>query len=397
MSSHSTVVCDLKPITKGEGKLLREIVPNLSKRRIYRLLRETKGIAPFSYRGLAVELRLSSPDAVNTGLKSLERLGLIRREQRGDENRFHVLPVSRNETLPRTYRGAPSITVTSVTKGLPSKLDEGEEEQLYLAFQGRPQVAALYIHLRRSLGKEVTKQGMAQRFSRHGRTLNDWLEKLSDCGLLELRPKTLSIALNYAACLSEGEAERADVKAWLQSEAAVPARQSATELLLGKKTIGSQSSLIIDFYEKAMKARKATRPGLIVSTGSKTVNDRVARNLAKTHTFKELMPALIFFVYDWAGEATEDYGRTLMTFQKNLPAILEETNQALETPTYVQHKMKRYGLDQFFPVPEVVQRKKNEVVITNPEEIAHRAELAEIAAEVDAELAAKAAAKAAAA
>ncbi len=343
----SRISCNLARMKKTEGLLLDQLLTSTQHRKVYRYLRKVEGVQPFSFRGLAQELGLSSHDSITRALDTLGTFGLVTKSTEGGVNTFVVNPVQEHLGRPRNFRGTSSISITAWTPDLSPTLDAEEEEQLYLQFEDTPRVAALYILLRQSLGSKVTKMALSRRFVCQDRSLNAMLDTLDEDGLIELRPKS-SIAVGYASLGFDEVVPAATVRNWLKESAMVPPVESVTKANVLHSVKLSESQRLTAFYRLAMESR-----GLQPSNGPRQY---AAKNITSGVSADSLFPALLFFVFHWDHEIVEKYGRTLTTFAMNLPLIQEEAKQMMDTypaPGYVARMMEKYGLAAFFPIPEV--------------------------------------------
>ena len=77
----------------------------------------------------------------------------------------------------------------------------------------------------------------------------------------------------------------------------------------------------------------------------------VARKLRRDYTLPDLKPLLVYYVFDWTDDKVSKYGRTLLTFQKNVAIIREEFDDVrMAAPNYAANKLKEYGLPDWSKV-----------------------------------------------
>lgn len=355
----SISISNLKPLSKKSEALLKHMVPIANQRRLYRELRSRRGSHPFSYAELQVTLGFSSRGLIQSSLDALAKMGLLDKSSRAGVNVWTVREVTSDIPAPQSFRGHWDIQVRPHTPNLPVELAVSEKLQLFLKFEHEPVVAAVYLFLRSRIGRQFTKTELAQLFQVELRTMNARIAKLVECGLVSERRRDGIVIVKFVEFGIESQVNDARLKQWLKAEAAVPTPYSANQALLARSSSSSDIRLILDFYEKCLAVRAANSPSKVkLGAGQKTANDRVARSLVKNQTFKDLMPALLFFCLEYRSEAVEEYGRSLMTFQKQLGAITEELDDHLPTDrNYVRNMMLKYGLDAFFPVPDYIDPK----------------------------------------
>lgn len=336
-------------MTKKEVRNLRQLVAVTNQRRVYRWLRNGSGRDQFSLQSLCDDLNISSRSLAQSSLQALAKVGLVERVDYAGQIEWHVRPIAEARPLDQGFRGASSIQVRAAVNGLGKTLERSEEAQLFLALQAEPQAASLYRQLRLKLGQEITMTELAQLHLAERKTIKAKMARLGELRLLQEINDPPTILLKFVDCGLDGDVGPAALKEWLKTEAAPPVPLGRNKLLLESSNSTKQASLILDFFYKASAAASG---GDAVAKVNVERNQRVAHNLARNNTFKQLMPALLFFVFDYRSDQVDQYGRSLMTFQKNLPAIQEELSADSGDWTYVERTMKGAGLDHFFEVPK---------------------------------------------
>jgi hypothetical protein len=331
-------------------------------KKVYASLRAQRGMRLLSISAEAASLGLPR-ETYKRALAALERAGWLTKQQEANGKDFvwKVNQATRSHLTVETFRGKGDILLQAAFSTLRPELTRDEERQLFLAFREEKPTAGLYLELRRTWaggqedGPFVAYTDLARRLGCLEATVRRRMTRLVHFGLVELDQTNAVIKLHFVTCVEDQPVDENELTLWLRDPALVPVPASNVAALLAKKTIGSQASLVLDFFYKATAAKGSKTDIGMAHAGAKVANERAARNLVRDATFKQLMGPLLFFVVDWAGEAVDNYGRTLVTFQKNLPAILEEYADNSTDRTYIQRLMKRMGLDAHFPVPEVKQ------------------------------------------
>jgi len=362
----NVLVNRLKPIRASRCQELRSAFPRhqANAPRVYEQLRaETTSNSGtvFSLSEVGKSLGIGH-DAVRRALWTLQRAGWVlhhEAEQAGGKAAVWTLQ-PRGHGRAATFRGWDAIEVIPHPADLRVHLDDAERRQLFLAFHDERGTAALYLHLRNEVTthgtdyRSVTMAGLAKLFQCKSQTITSRLRRLEHLRLIERDSVNGALSVSYAVCVDDAPVDDVELIEWLNDPALQPPPEPNLDDLLGRKTIKAQSQLILDFFEMATRAHGEDSQAGMAAGGLKTQNERVARHLAKTSKFSDLQVPLLFFVFEWRGEPVDTYGRTLTTFQRNLPAILEEVDDCLAgDPMYAVRLMKRYGLDASFPIPEI--------------------------------------------
>ncbi len=357
-------VNELKPIRRNTLGTLRS---TFSKRPNAALVYEyLRGIpvprpgTPLSLSGIGDDIGIKR-DSVRRALETLARTGWLRRNETAMSGPGDIVWElrPRGRMREKSFRGWDIIQVVPDLLTLGAELDSDEQRQLFLGFMNETRTAALYLHLRKEATTHdddypaITMAQLAQVFACKSQSITGRLRRLERMSLIERDAEAGALVVKYVACVEDGPVDEKALQRWFQDPALQPPPKLDLGELVGRKTIRAQSQLILDFFEKATKARGKGSMAGMAHGGLKTANERAARNLARDWMFKDLQVPLIFFVFEWRGDAVDEYGRTLTTFQHNLPAILEEVEEFMPTDRmYPTRMMKRYGLDAFFPIPE---------------------------------------------
>lgn len=350
MASTSFLVNTLEQINEQETKVLKELRLGPAATEIYQRLRETESGA-ISFRALRDVLELSSHSVAQRAMEPLRRKQLVDKDDVGGRPTWTLRKVAWHEI--KSFRGSMSISIQAASATLPNVPDEDELSQLFLMLEHEADAAAVYQRLREEVGREVTKADLARHLGMTSRQVNGHLSRLAAHRLIEERPDVDAILVHIVASDHSDEVEPHRLRQWLRDEAN-PCRLVTTAKLRDRaERRGAGAIKIEQFFNALTTARGTTnRSGLAVS-GARSANVHMARNLARNHTFTVLRGPLVFFVFDWAGENVDRYGRTLQTFFKNLPAITEEYEALLATERdYVRNQMIRHGLNEDFAVPD---------------------------------------------
>jgi Mn-dependent DtxR family transcriptional regulator len=352
VAASSYLVNNLKPTSEKERRSLLKLTASPPTQQIYLHVRDERQSGPISLAEIAKALNLTGRSNVQQGLDNLRKQELLKKEITPARVYWTVRPVRLPDV--RNFRGCMSITVAAASSALGPVFERDEEVQLFLRYEQRPRVAALFRYLRRVLGQEVSKKDLAHLLSTSRNTLNRWLATLAEDGLVTECPQYSTILVAYADLGLTGSPDPEALDEWLNGPAAVPTLLTANQMLAKSLRKDAPADLIYKFYRAAMEAKTSEKASPTATPAGRKANELyVAHNLSRNYSFKELMGPLLFFAVEWNGENVDLYGRTLQTFSKNLPIILEEYEDLIAgEPRYVIRMMKRLHLDRDFPLPE---------------------------------------------
>ena len=342
---------DLGPLGKPEKKDLRqwrENAPTVVPLDVYNELRNHRGLQVLGINAYSRALGIR-PNSVADALPWLERNGFLVRMERGGGVVWEVQPVPSMNNMPLRFdfRGASSIRVARLA-GLEAELNGDELAALYLRYQHEPRMAALVRYLRDVSGQArptITMSGIAGRMlQRTHATITSWLGCLERDGIVEQDYNNERLVLQLVTFPGDADAVRVDtstLRAWLREEARVPDVDEP-------KTTGGRSEadqLLAFFYEVSAARDKGRGSPPVKGVGTRARDGLVATNICRQYTLDELKPLLVYYVFDWTDDAVSKYGRTLLTFQKNLAIIREEFDDVrMAAPNYAANKLKEYGL-----------------------------------------------------
>lgn len=252
----------------------------------------------------------------------LERNGFITNPEPTTSRTFSILPVPEVPDLPdgtKTNRGVSSYGINVVAvpnvegESLPDGLPLLPEE---LGQSLTPQACRAYLDLCQSAGTNIAWSDLGYA---DPRTRDSDLARLEDAGLISRRLDIGGIAVcpppsrAFASYASDSREAWQDA-CWMAVQARLTSRSSDMDRLLA-------------LYDAICIARS------LPNALPKHVLRRTARDLTSSNTYEELRPYLVFFMYRPGyflnlEDIINRFGATLLTFYKNLGAIVAEAKYA---------------------------------------------------------------------